>query len=321
MTDKKLQKHMRGTDKTTMQNKMVPKEIAWNETIREGYYKHLNGNTYDVVVSEYRMSLTAPGDSGGSRVGVDNSLFTLLTGTNDQDLWAEIDAAVGSILVGSDFIRADGTIPWIANQSLGGFKFSEVDEIIGKSTGGTPNLTFSIPGASGKITVDVTASGSFIVLLPDDDTVTHRVQGAQGNILAINGSTANPRVSIGDPSETFFPLLEMAGKFGINNIADGLTASAVQGQGNGVITKTLNEYTTVALAGDTATLPIVGTYWDNSNDKGAVIWCKNAGANAMDVFPANSAQIDSLGVNVAFSLAPGESVMFVSTGILQWKSF
>jgi len=86
----------------------------------------------------------------------------------------------------------------------------------------------------------------------------------------------------------------------------GQTAHTGSSQGDGPITKQYNEYSTVANAGDAATLPL--------NFKvGTTLTVINNGANSMDVFPYANDYIDSLGQNVAYALAAGDSITFFAT--------
>jgi len=86
----------------------------------------------------------------------------------------------------------------------------------------------------------------------------------------------------------------------------GLTAHTDSIQGAGVITSSHNVYTTVANAGDAATLPatfIVGTIVVIKND---------AAANAMDIFPASGDDLGA-GADTALSLVAGKGAMFLAT--------
>jgi len=116
--DKVLQQHMQGFTQSLIEGKLEPKELGFNESLRQGVYKHLDGITIDIYPSENRLSKTT-NPSGGSLIGVNASSFTVLSSTTDQSLWAEVDAQINTILNTSIFIRADGTIPFTGNQSMG----------------------------------------------------------------------------------------------------------------------------------------------------------------------------------------------------------
>jgi 3D (Asp-Asp-Asp) domain-containing protein len=85
----------------------------------------------------------------------------------------------------------------------------------------------------------------------------------------------------------------------------GLTADVGSGQGDGVILCSYNVYSTVATAGDAATLPAVFPV-------GTVIFVKNDGANRMDVFPASGDDAGA-GADVAIVVDAGDSAWFLAT--------
>jgi hypothetical protein len=84
----------------------------------------------------------------------------------------------------------------------------------------------------------------------------------------------------------------------------GLTADVGSGQGDGVILSSYNEYSTVATAGDAATLPAAFKV-------GTKIYVKNNGAAAMDVFPASGDDAGA-GADVAIVVSPGDSALFMA---------
>ena len=96
--------------------------------------------------------------------------------------------------------------------------------------------------------------------------------------------------------------------------ADALTASATQTQGGGtVIAAMQNRFTTVATAGNAATLPTAVA--------GMNITVVNAAAaNYMQVFPAVSGFINGQAVNTSFIVPPNTTVEFVSTVANYWHT-
>ncbi len=86
----------------------------------------------------------------------------------------------------------------------------------------------------------------------------------------------------------------------------GLTAHTDSGQGDGPITSSYNVYSTVAVAGDAATLPAVFAV-------GALVYIKNdAAANSMDVFPASGDDL-SEGTDTVLAVAAGTYELFMGT--------
>lgn len=76
----------------------------------------------------------------------------------------------------------------------------------------------------------------------------------------------------------------------------GITASTTQTQGNGPLTASINEISTVANTGDTVTLPSV--------TEGFELYIINNGANTLQIFPASGDDLGS-GLNTAINLESG----------------
>ena len=88
-----------------------------------------------------------------------------------------------------------------------------------------------------------------------------------------------------------------------------VTAFAGGGQGSAVILgSSYNILTTVATTGDSVKLPILFL----GNDPCTIIFIKNDGANAADVFPGSGDDLGA-GVDTAVSLPAGESVSYIAT--------
>lgn len=100
-------------------------------------------------------------------------------------------------------------------------------------------------------------------------------------------------------------------KYFLTGSDDAKTAHAGGGQGSALaITKGFTRFTTVATAADSAKLP--------SGIAGAMLFVVNAGANAMDVFPATGEQINGLAANTALSVLAGQTALFVCRATSQW---
>lgn len=97
-----------------------------------------------------------------------------------------------------------------------------------------------------------------------------------------------------------------AGAYPTISYTNGVTALAGGGQAGAVLlTTALTRVTTVATAGDSVKLPLaVG---------GMQITALNAGANALNVFPAVGDAVNALGANAAYGLAAGKTASFFST--------
>jgi hypothetical protein len=111
---------------------------------------------------------------------------------------------------------------------------------------------------------------------------------------------------------TFFNALKMlaaSGRVALKANGAGLTAAGTT-QGTALaITNQTNEFTTVA-ASSGGILP--------SPEQGEFIFVANAGANALNVYPASGHSINALGANAAFSLAAGKNALFWAATATKW---
>lgn len=99
--------------------------------------------------------------------------------------------------------------------------------------------------------------------------------------------------------------------------AIGLTATGTSQGGALALTKDINVVSTVG-AGSPApgvSLPVTPP---STTSGGLRITIINAGANPLNVYPASGAQINSLGTNIAYSLASGARLDFLSVSSTQW---
>lgn len=120
------QKHMKGVVQATIESKLEPKELGFNELLRQGVYQHLDEITIDIYPSKYRLAIAddVGDDSGASLIGVDDSTYITLAGSNVQQILNNLDSGFGSI-----WIKADGSIAFTGNQSMGGFELTNVGHI------------------------------------------------------------------------------------------------------------------------------------------------------------------------------------------------
>lgn len=106
----------------------------------------------------------------------------------------------------------------------------------------------------------------------------------------------------------------VAGSLPTVSAANALTAHAGGGQASATpITTVLTRVTTVASANDSTVLP--------ASAAGLELTVTNAAAtNSMNVFPAGTDQINTLGASAAFALAAGKTVTFFCSVAGQWHS-
>jgi len=85
-----------------------------------------------------------------------------------------------------------------------------------------------------------------------------------------------------------------------------VTAFATGGQGGAtVLINSYNVVTTVATTGDSVRL-------QTNHDLGTVVYCKNEGANSLDIFPASGDDLGA-GLNTAVAIPAGEWKAFITT--------
>jgi hypothetical protein len=122
----------------------------------------------------------------------------------------------------------------------------------------------------------------------------------------------NFTLKVSADGSTFFNALKMlaaSGRVALKANGSGLTAAGTT-QGTALaITNQTNEFTTVA-AGSGGILP--------SPEQGEFIFVANAGANALNVYPATGHTINALAANTAFSLAAGKNCIFWAATSSKW---
>lgn len=97
------------------------------------------------------------------------------------------------------------------------------------------------------------------------------------------------------------------------SVTNGITAFATGGQANAVaLTTPINTVSTCATAGDSVKLPTAAP--------GAVVFVKNNGAAALDVFPATGDLINALTANTAVRLAAPSATIFFCTVAGTWHA-
>jgi len=109
------------------------------------------------------------------------------------------------------------------------------------------------------------------------------------------------------------------------SMATALIADVGSGQGDGLISKMFNQYSTVANIGDAATLPILAEegYSLVPRYPFVHIIVKNDGANAMDVFPNTGGTINGGVADAAVSVAAGTNAEFYgyeNGGVDEWHT-
>ena len=136
--------------------------------------------------------------------------------------------------------------------------------------------------------------------------------GLGNNFGAITGTSLNISGTLPvlpAPSGTISGTVITATNNHVYGVADGIVALGSNQGDATAISKDINVITTAA-AGTGVRLP--------ATTPGLRMTIVNEGANAINVYPANGAQINSLATNAAYSLAVGARLDFVSTTTTKW---
>jgi hypothetical protein len=131
---------------------------------------------------------------------------------------------------------------------------------------------------------------------------------AWGELLGDDNFT----LKVSPDGSTFYDSLKMlagSGRAALKANGAGLSAAGTTQGTATAITKQTNQFTTVG-AGQGAILP--------SPEQGEFIFVANAGANALNVYPATGHSINALANNVAFSLAVGRNALFWAATTSKW---
>lgn len=94
------------------------------------------------------------------------------------------------------------------------------------------------------------------------------------------------------------------------SVEAGITASGTQSQGQGALTKMLNQVSTVGTANDVVTLMSAAV--------GAMQTVINDGANNLQIFPASGDNLGA-GVDTSIVIPPGATVRFEAYDATNWK--
>ena len=235
-----------------------------------------------------------------------------LSGAADNDLlfrsggsW--IDTAGLLTWDGAQLILPQANIPSAPTLAFGDGDtgFYEVgDDQIQMAHAGVVTLVFrsdflTYSGSGRPVFLNEEASDTNPTLVPSGVAIS-------SGLGAIGGAFSAPVIiSQGIEAQRWMRTFSVPGVITSSQADVGLTAHVGSSQGDGVIESSYNVYSTVANAGDAATLPSVFKV-------GQRIHIKNDGANSMDVFPALGDDLGA-GVNTAVAVAAADSKTFIGT--------
>jgi len=132
------------------------------------------------------------------------------------------------------------------------------------------------------------------------DIANQRV-GMGGNIDPAHTLSITGTLNVSDEA-TFANLVTFSSEAGIS--ANGGTQSTAT-----VLTKTINQVTTVS-SGQGVRLPVIS--------QGFIVYVTNDSANSLLVYPASSAQINSLSADTALTMTAGTTLQFIAGSSTKW---
>ncbi len=210
----------------------------------------------------------------------------------------------------------DAGTDFVLNAAGGGGDVTKVgtpvDNQVGVWTGdgtieGTTGLTYN--GTAFEVTGSIqVANGSGGLLVNEGGSATNPTLVARkGDLDTGVGTAGDDRLSLISGGVSGIQLIEASGGVFIKYDAE-VTITAFAGGGIGSATELHQSYnvvTTVATTGDSVKL-------SEATRVGMVVYVKNDGANALDLFPSASDDL-GFGVGTAISVAAGQSVAFIGT--------
>ena len=224
-------------------------------------------------------------------------------GQDQVILWSDLTAELATFEVGEVIVLAAGTAaaPAVGWTDTGFF------EAIANRIGITISAVQRWYISASEFTSN-TASGPFLRQAAGSATVPSYAYNGNTN-TGTGRAAANAANHIAGGVEAVRYTGDLTDVILAHEANVGLTADVGSAQGNGVITSSINVYSTVGTAGDAATLPAVFT----AGNPSTVIYIKNdAAVNSMDVFPASGDDAGA-GTNVAVAVAAGDFAVFIAT--------
>jgi hypothetical protein len=249
-----------------------------------------------------------------------------VVGTSPTGAWSAQAKAFAFYTTGWNFITPwEGLTVW-ANDTNALYTYDGSAWVLSNNPSSFQNLTMLGINATADATNKLSVNSAAILFnnIGNDMQVkiNKNASGDKASFLFQTGFSARAEFGLlGDDNftlkvsangSTFFNALKMlasSGRVALKANGSGLSgAGTTQGTAT-VITNQTNEFTTVA-ASSGAVLP--------SPEQGEFIFVANAGANALNVYPASGHSINALAANAAFSLAAGKNALFWAATASKW---
>lgn len=243
--------------------------------------------------------------SRATSISADSTITIHVPGGQDQTiLWADlVTDLLAEMVAGSRLVlpQADeAATPTLAFGDGSSGWYEPTDNVLKMALAGIVRWTFqtNLIGSASSLEVGI--------LKEAPTTINPNLCPAHGDPDTGVGGTADA-LSLISGGVQGIGLPEVGG--GIVQVVNsdvGLTAHTDSGQGDGPILSSYNVYSTVAVAGDAATLPAVFKV-------GSLVYVKNdAATNSMDVFPASGDDAGG-GSDTAVAVAAGDFALFMGT--------
>ena len=242
------------------------------------------------------------GPDNNHRILTNNNGFSIFFGASRQMDFRDTEPGVRMTGNTSFYRTTNATLTASTTQTQGQGALVKDYNIV--TTVANNNDTVTLPGAIvGRHCIVANAGANILQIFPESgdnlgaglNTSTTLLPGQ--NALFIAYDTVNWRQLVG------------LSQF-LRTVTSTITASTTQTQGQGALTRDINEVSTVANNNDTVTLPTatIGAYCLVIND----------GANTLQVFPASSDNLGA-GVNTATTIRSGSRKLFIAYDVTNWE--
>lgn len=249
-----------------------------------------------------------------------------IVGTSPTGAWAGHAKELAYYTTGWSFISPwEGLTVWASDVNLL-YTFDGADWIVTINLSFFQNLTMLGVNATADATNKLTVASAAILFnhigADMQVKINKNAAGNKASFLFQNAFSGraefgllgddNFTLKVSPDGSTFFDSLKMlaaSGRAALKTNGAGLSGAGSNQATATAITKQTNEFTTVA-ASTGARLP--------APEQGEFIFVANAGANALNVYPASGHSINALAANAAFSLAAGKNALFWAATATKW---
>ena len=294
---------------------------AWGEV------SHTGVTDLNIRHNSIGVNVAASANAGQISTTTAGNTNILISNTSGTDRY--FFSATGA--VNSFTIYENGNIPYINSWSGMALRANQNGGSAGSITlsGGTVlvngqllDVVAATPATTNAIRVKsnlayLSPAGTSTITSKMLDAGTLSFEGTVGQLFSITNSMTGTIFSVNDISgipsievlDTGVVKLAQYSGFVAYGVSPSLTATgATQGTALALF-RSLNNVTTVAAS--------TGVVFPTAT-AGMRIVIRNAGANALNIYPAVGGQINSLGTNIAFSLPVGTVLEFVAFSTTQW---